>query len=93
MSSKENKVLCGNCKCAVKTVTDPKPHDQVVCPRCGRSDRFDKVMATIGEHFQHVLHQKLTKSLAATARGSRIIQFKPQHIPQRSFRWMIEKGV
>lgn len=93
MSYSENKVLCGACKCAVKTVTNPKPHDQVVCPRCGRSDRFDKVMATIGEQYQHVLHQKLAKSLAASTRGNSMIKFKPQNVPSRQFRWMMEKGV
>jgi hypothetical protein len=93
MSSSNKSILCGGCKCAVKTVANPKPHDKVTCPGCGRSDRFDKVMATIGEHVGHLTQKTMSEHLAKSTRGNRFVKFKPKHIPNRSFRWMIEGGL
>lgn len=93
MSRRETTVLCGSCKRAVETVPNPKPHDKVSCPRCGRSDRFDKVMATVSEFTAYLAQKAIAESLARSTRGNSFIQFKPQHIAHRSFRWITsQKG-
>ncbi len=88
MSKSETTVLCGSCKCAVETVPNPKSNDKVTCPRCGRYDRFDKVMDSVREYAVHLMHKSLAKGLSEATRGNRFIQFKPQQAPNRSFRWV-----
>jgi len=88
MSSVKSTVLCGSCKCAVEAAPDSKPNDKVTCPRCGRYDRFDKVMDTVSEYAAHLIKKSLAESLAKAARGNRLVKFKPQHVSNRSFRWI-----
>jgi transposase-like protein len=93
MTSSTHTVLCGSCKCAVETVANPKAHDKVTCPRCGRSDRFDKVMATVQEFVAHLAQKAISESLSRATRGNRFVKFKPQHTAHRSFRWITsQKG-
>lgn len=87
MSSTQT-VLCGTCKCAVKTVANPQAHDQVSCPRCGRSDRFDKVMASVKEFVAHLAHKNIAEQFTASTRGNRFIKFTAQKPQHRSFRWI-----
>lgn len=88
MSQAKITVLCGSCKCAVKSAPHPQPHDQVSCPRCGRSDRFDKVMDFVKEHMAQLAHQSLSKSLASAVRGNSAIKFKANKPRNQSFRWI-----
>lgn len=90
MSTTTQAVLCGSCKCAVETVSNPKPHDKVSCPRCGRSDRFDQVMATVREYVLHLTKKAMSEAFAKAARGNRFVKFKAQHVPHRTFRWMTD---
>lgn len=89
----QHKILCGSCRCPVEAAANPKPHDNVTCPRCGRKDRFDKVLAVAKEHAVYLAHKGLAEHLTKSTRSNSFIQFKPQHIPHRSFRWMIEGKV
>ena len=88
MTTTTHQILCGGCKCAVKTVCNPKAHDKVACPRCGRSDRFDKVMATVQDHFAYLAQQRITKGMAAAVRGKSHIKLKVKNTGNRSFRWV-----
>lgn len=88
MSSQKLTVLCGSCKCAVKTVPDPKANDKVACPRCNRTDRFDKVMDSVREHIVYLTQQSMAKRLAASTRGNRFVKFKADQPRHRSFRWI-----
>lgn len=81
-------ILCGACKCAVQTVTNPKANDQVACPRCNRSDRFDKVMATVKEYVVHCTQRALHESMAKATHGSRVFKVTSQKPANRSFRWV-----
>lgn len=82
------KILCGACKCAVQTVSNPKANDQVTCPRCNRSDRFDKVMAAVREYVGHCAQTAMHESLTRAARGSRFIKLTSKKPSNRSFRWV-----
>ncbi|MCP5387696.1 MAG: hypothetical protein H6916_12910 [Novosphingobium sp.] len=93
MSTTTQSILCGSCKSPAKTVPNPKPHDQVKCPRCGKSDRFDQVMKSVQAHVAHLTQQHLSESLAKAARGNSFIKFEIKKPAHRSFRWIIEKGL
>lgn len=93
MPNSRHSVLCGGCKCAVETVANPKSHDKVTRPRCGRSDRFDKVMATVQEYVAHLAQKRISESLASATRGNSFIKFKPQNVTNRSFRWVADVRV
>jgi hypothetical protein len=43
MENPDKAIICGACKVSVVTPLDPKPHDQIICPRCGARDAFEKV--------------------------------------------------
>lgn len=88
MSTTEINPLCGACKCRVKAPANPQPHDKVTCPRCGRSDRFDKVVETVGQHIVHLTHEPMAESIAKSARGNSFIQMTMEKPPHRSFRWV-----
>jgi hypothetical protein len=90
MSATNHAVLCGSCKCAVKTVTNPKAHDKVSCPRCGRSDRYDKVMETVRDYVVHLTHKSLAEGLSKATRGNSFVKFKMEQPSNRSFRWIAE---
>ena len=88
MSSTKGNILCGSCKCAVKAVPNPKPHDQVTCPRCNRSDRFDKVMNSVGDHVAYLTHKSMAESLSRSTRSNSFIKFSANKPANRSFRWI-----
>jgi hypothetical protein len=88
MSSQNLTVLCGGCKCAVETVANPQAHDKVTCPRCHRSDRFDKVMDSVKEHVLHLTTKAMSESLARSTRGNRYVKFETKQPSHRSFRWI-----
>ncbi len=93
MSATEIHPLCGSCKCNVEAPPNPQSDDKVTCPRCGRSDRFDKVVETVGEHIVHLTHQSMAESLTKATRGNSFIKMtmdKPRH---RSFRWLSDVRV
>lgn len=90
MSSSTHAILCGNCECAVKTVTNPQPHDEVACPRCGRKDRYDKVVKTAGEYIAHLTHKALAERMAKATRSNSFIKFEVKKPGNRSFRWIAE---
>ena len=93
MSKTKGAVLCGSCKCEVKAVANPKPHDKVICPRCGRSDRFDKVMVTLQEYAAHLAQKHIAEGFASAARRNSRVKFKPQNVSNRSFRWIADVRV
>lgn len=81
-------VVCGSCKVAAQTVPNPKPNDEVTCPRCHRRDRYNNVMRTVQEHVAYEMQKQLSDSLARATRGNGFVQFKAQRPGYRSFRWM-----
>ena len=90
MSTTEHAILCGSCKCAVKTVANPQAHDQVACPRCGRTDRYDQVVKTVGEYIVHLTHKSLAERISRTTRPNSFIKFEMKKPSNRSFRWVAE---
>jgi hypothetical protein len=93
MSYTNHSILCGACKRPVKAPADLEPHDKVTCSGCGQSDSLDKIIATAKDHAVYLAEQMLTESLTKATRGSSILKFKSNHVPNRSFRWMIEGGL
>ncbi len=84
-------ILCGACKLPAKAPLKPEPHDQVTCPGCGRSDRFDDVVRTVQEHVAYEVQQTFAAGMAKAARSSKRLTFKPQRGSQSTFRWVAGK--
>lgn len=93
MSSSKHAILCGACKRQLEAPPDTKPHDQVSCAGCGRSDRFDKVMASVQDHVGYLAQKAMSEHLRKTTRRNGLVKFEPQQVRHRSFRWMIEGGL
>lgn len=88
MSSSEQTILCGDCKCPVESVAEPQTDDQVTCPQCGRADSFDQVMSTVKEYIGYLASKHIAKSLADSFGGSGgFIKVSSNQPAYRSFRW------
>jgi len=88
MPTTNHAVLCGACKCSVEPVSNPKAHDKISCPRCHRSDRYDKVMATVSEYLAHLLEKATAERLSKTARSNSGVKLTIKKPSNRSFRWI-----
>ena len=81
-------VACGACKVAAQTVANPKPNDEVICPRCKRRDRYANVMRAVQEHVAHEMQKQLSEGMARATRGNQFVKFEAKRPNHRSFRWM-----
>ncbi len=88
MTTTTQQVLCGQCKCAVETVADPKADDKVTCPQCGRSDRFDNVMDSVKGYVGELAAQHLSDMMRKTARSNRFVKVTVNQRPERRFDWI-----
>lgn len=88
MTTSTHTILCGACKRPAETVPNPKPNDEVACPRCHRRDRYDHVMRSVKDYIEHSLAQGIHDSFAKGLRGSKFIKLTSQRPSQRSFRWI-----
>lgn len=87
-SSNTHTIACGSCKVPAQTVANPKPNDEVTCPRCNRRDRFDNVMASVQKHVVHATQKSLNDSLRRATSGSRFIKFTAKPVGNPSLRWI-----
>lgn len=88
MSVTETVVLCGDCKSAVKSVANPEPHDEVTCPVCRKSDRFDNVMESVRAYATEVAAEYMSKAILDVTRRSKFITADIKKRPNRSFEWI-----
>lgn len=90
MSSRGNThtIACGSCKVAAQSVANPKPDDEVTCPRCHRHDRFENVMRSVKEHVAHAAAKHLSDGLRRASSGNSFIKFEAKPVGNRSFRWI-----
>ena len=56
------KVLCARCHVPLEGPTEPNPDDRMACPRCGDGDRYEAVLAEVGEYVQEMAAQKLASA-------------------------------
>ncbi len=78
-------VLCGKCKVAVDGPTNPKSKDIFTCPKCGRSDNFKNVMASVEKHTLDLMSNHMSDALNGSTRGNKLVKFTGKRIPNRSY--------
>ncbi len=88
MTTTTLEVLCGQCKCAVETVANPDPDSKVSCPQCGRSDRYDAVMASVKSYIGELAAQHLSEMMRNTTRNNRFVKVTVNKRPERRFDWI-----
>jgi hypothetical protein len=81
-------ILCGTCKSATKSVSDPQAEDQVTCTGCGKHDTFENVMGSVKEYIGHRAAQSISNSLRSATRGSKYVKFTSKAPQHRSFPWI-----
>jgi hypothetical protein len=85
MRSDTATILCGSCKVPVEGPADPNPQDTITCPRCGRHDSFQNVMASVTQHATDLMGNNLHDSFARSMRGNKFVKVTSKRIPQRSY--------
>jgi hypothetical protein len=84
----EHTILCGSCQSPAKTVANPEPYDKVICPDCGREDRFDDVMGSVQKYVTDAVAKSLNDTLAKAVRSSKFLKVEKKYRPQSSYRWI-----
>lgn len=84
-----HEILCGNCGSPVDGPEDPKPHDEIRCPKCGQSDPYSAVLESAQKFVTDEVARTFNKTMADAVRGSKVAKFKPDHIPNRRYRWTV----
>ncbi len=67
MKDPDKAIVCGTCNVPIVCPSDPEPHHQMICPRCGARDTFEEVWKVCMDHVKHRL-QSIRKG---TLRGGR----------------------
>ena len=74
-------VLCAKCHIPLKGPAKPKDDDRFTCPRCGTGDRYEAVVAEVGEYVKEMAAKKLTESINKAVASASFIRaessFKP----------------
>lgn len=83
-------ILCGSCKVPVEGPEEPKPQDLIACPRCGRSDSFETVVASVSQYSRDFVEQHLVDELQRTASRSKFLQFQGKGVPIRSYAFIAD---
>ena len=81
-------IACGSCKIPAECVANPKPNDDVTCPRCNRRDRFDDVMAAVKKHILHMTKKQLNERIRRATSGNSFVKFETKPLGNPNFRWI-----
>lgn len=85
MANETVTVLCGRCKVGVDGPPNPKPQDTITCPKCGRSDSFKNVMASVEKFSTDLLQKKMSEGFKRAFSGSKGVKFTAKPVPSRSY--------
>jgi len=69
------KVQCGKCHVALQVPDRPKPNDSATCPKCGASERYDRVMKRAEKMLEKVVADTLDKSFTRALRGNKNVRY------------------
>lgn len=83
-------ILCTRCNVAVEGRCDPNGQKIGVCPSCGASDTLENVQREAANAVQYFIEKKMHVALSDAVRGSSALTFTPKHIPERSFRFIVQ---
>jgi hypothetical protein len=81
-------VKCAKCKVALQGPANPKPQDRMECPRCGVGDRFDRVMAEVGEYVRDQTEDALGRSLETAFRNSKNVKLTKGPRRRKAYRFI-----
>jgi len=83
------RVVCATCKVDPEFVTDADGKAEAVCPGCGQRDDVEDAMRIAQEFALDAVARGLQGGLGDAVRGKDGIEFKPEKIPERTFRWHV----
>lgn len=79
-------VLCARCHIALEGPVEPKPDDRIACPSCGEGDRYETVIAEVGEYVQEMAAQKIGDMFGDIAKNPSVFTVTHTHTPSNR-RW------
>ena len=90
MSSSSHTILCGSCRVAVEGPSDPKHDDMITCPKCGRSDNFENVAASVKAFVEEMAGRSLQETIRKSFRGSKIIKVTTKPLPKGNHAFLVD---
>lgn len=90
MAHQEVTIKCGLCKVPLEGTADAKPNDVFACPRCGRSDSVENILAEAEESAADQVAGQLDDMLAKAFRGSKNVKVTKGARPQKLRRFIVE---
>ena len=76
------KVLCAECR-----VEPQIGSGEAICPSCGQCDTVEETSATASDHFLHCELSRIDEARKPPALRSMFIQFEPQAVREKRFKW------
>lgn len=88
--SSTHQILCGNCETPVQAPTDSDDENDILkCGNCGQSDRRSDVVESAKGYATDAAARHMQQSAKDGVRDSKFMTFKPTHIPNRTYRWIV----
>ncbi len=88
--SETKPIFCGKCHVPIQGRIDPNGNEEAFCPQCGQSDTLEKLCGKLASFAAHAAAKLLQKKMADAVRGSSVLKITEHHLPERSFRFVVE---
>ena len=91
MKDPDKAIVCGTCNVPVVAPSDPKPDDQIICPKCGARDTYKEVFKVCMNHAKYRLERAGQRDLADFKRklGRSVPSATPDDVEEPFFKWQI----
>ena len=89
MTTDTKEVKCAKCNIALQGPDNPKPQDRFECPRCGVGDRFDRVMAEVGDYATEQVADATTRAFQSAFRNSKNVKLTTSPRSQKRYRFIV----
>jgi hypothetical protein len=83
-------IFCGHCRVEIEGRTDAYGNQEAVCPVCGQTDTIENAVREAGECAAYELAKQFGSTIADTFRDSDGFKVTAEHLPERSFRFIVK---
>jgi DNA-directed RNA polymerase subunit RPC12/RpoP len=90
MGGETKSALCGKCKVLLEGPVEAQADSVFSCPRCGEKDTLENIMLVLKEYTEEFTARFLQEKMRSVARGSKLINYRGNRIPERSHRFIVD---
>lgn len=90
MANDTESILCGDCRVPLEGPANPKPEDRYACPRCGKGDTVENVLAEVKAFITEAAQRLLDESLRKATWRNKFVKFESKPRPKRVYRFITD---